>query len=353
MKGFGNGPPQSEYRNCLQSEGTHHLKLKMYLEFQAVKKIYYLILAVIGVPVNLLAIVILTRGKCGLSTCTSRYLVAMAMSDLMVIITEVILWRVIYYYFGYSFLDITPVCSANYFLNYAATDFSVWFTITFSFDRFVAICCQNLKTKYCTGKTAAVVIGTTGTLLCLKNIPWYFTQEAGEIIDSVPWFCIDKPSIFTDPGWVVFYWFSTFLTPLLPFGFILLINALTVRYILVASQVRKGLKGQCKGENHIDPEMESRRKSVILLFAISGSFILLWLLNVVDFLYYKITGKDPNEYTNSEYMFSQVGFMLRNLSCCNNTFIYVVTQSKFREQIKIIVKYPLTSLIQFMNKQDN
>ncbi|XP_067897432.1 probable G-protein coupled receptor 139 [Heterodontus francisci] len=303
--------------------------------------------------VNLLAIVILSRGKCGLSTCTTRYLVAMATADLLVIITEVILYRISYYYFPGSFLNITPVCSIIIVLISAATECSVWFTVTFSFDQFVAICCQKLKTKYCTEKTAAVVLATSCIVLCLKNIPFYFIYEAGEIIDNVPWFCHVKPGYYAEPGWVGFDWFRTVFTPLLPFALILLLNALTVRHILVASRVRKGLRGQNKAENHSDPEMESRKKSVILLFTISGSFILLWLLYVIDILYYNITGTDPGDYNDSEYIFRQVGSMLQLLSCCTNTFIYGVTQSKFREQFKSAVKYPLTSIVQLINKQNN
>ncbi|XP_067869869.1 probable G-protein coupled receptor 139 [Heterodontus francisci] len=321
--------------------------------FHSISKVYYLILAVIGVPVNLVAIMILSRGKCGLSTCTTRYLVSMAIADLLVIITEVILSQNSYYYFPGSFLDITPVCRFIHILINAATDCSVWFTVTFSFDRFVTICCHKLKTKYCTGKSAAVVLATTCILLCLKNIPYYFTYESGEIIDNVPWFCYDKPSYYTEPGWVGMDWFDKVLTPLLPFPLILLLNALTVRYILVASQVRKGLRGQSKGENRSDPEMESRRKSAILLFTISGSFILLWLSYVIDFLHYKVAGTDPNNYNASLYIFGEVGFMLRTLNCCTNTFIYGVTQSKFREQCKSIVKYPVTSIIQLIKKQNN
>ncbi|XP_067865146.1 probable G-protein coupled receptor 139 [Heterodontus francisci] len=300
-----------------------------------------------------LAIVILSRGKCGLSTCTTRYLVAMATADLLVIITGVILWRISYYYFRGSFLDITPVCSVTSFLSFAAGDCSVWFTVTFTFDRFVAICCQKLKTNYCTEKTAAVVLATTCILTCLQNIPLYFIFEPGEIVDNVPWFCVIKSSYFTEPGWVGYAWFELVFSPLIPFALILLLNALTVRHILVASRVRKGLKGQSKGENHSDPEMESRRKSVILLFAISGNFILLWLVFVIEFLYYNITGTEHKDYTHSEFIFQQVGWMLLTLSCCTNTFIYGVTQSKFREQVKSAVKYPVTSIIQLMNKQNN
>ncbi|XP_072423127.1 probable G-protein coupled receptor 139 [Chiloscyllium punctatum] len=325
----------------------------MYQPIEHVQKLYYTVLAVIGVPVNLLGILILSCGKCGLSSCTTQYLVAMATADLLVIITSVILWRISYYYFPGSFLDITPLCSINSVLVSAATDCSVWFTVTFSFDRFVAICCQKLKLKYCTGKNAAMVLAATSILFCFKNVPWYFTYESLVIIDNVPWFCAAKASYYSDPGWVGFDWLVTVLTPFLPFALIMLLNALTVRHILVASRIRKRLRGQSKGESHSDPEMESRRKSMILLFTISGSFILLWSVHVIEFLYYTILGIDPQrDYNDSEYVFKQVGWMMRDLSCCTNTFIYGVTQSKFREQVKSVVKYPVVLIFHFINKKN-
>ncbi|XP_067882846.1 neuropeptides capa receptor-like [Heterodontus francisci] len=303
--------------------------------------------------VNLVAIVILSRDKCGLSTCTTRYLVAMAMADLLVIVTDVILYRISYYYFPGSFLDITPVCRVTAVVSRASTNCSVWFTITFSFDRYVAICCSKLKTKYCTEKTAAVVLATTCVLLCLKSVPFYFPYEPVQIIDNVPWGCYPKLSYYTEPGWVGFDWFDTVITPLLPFALILLFNVLTVRHILVVSRVRKGLKAPSKGENCSDRELASRRKSMILLLTISTSFILLWLLLVINFLYYSIAGKSPGDYNDSEFIAQQVGIMLMNLSCCTNTFIYGATQSKFREQVKRAVQYPVISIIQLKYKQNN
>ncbi|XP_067911632.1 cysteinyl leukotriene receptor 1-like [Heterodontus francisci] len=305
------------------------------------------------IPANLLAIVILSWGKCGLSTCTTRYLVTMATADLLFIITMVILWTIGYYYFPPPYLNIPSVCRVIAFLSHAATDCSVWFTVAFTFDRFVLISSQKLKAKYCTEKTAVVVLATTCILLCLKNIPFYFANDPGEITDNVPWGCYTKPSYFSEPGWVGFDWFDKVLTPLLPFALILLLNALTVRYILVASRVRKGLRCQSKRANCSDPEMESRRKSVILLFTISGNFILLWLVYFIDFLFYNITGRDPGVYNDSEYIVLQVGFMLLSLSCCTNTFIYGATQSKFREQVKSVVKYPVTLIIQSMKGKNN
>ncbi|XP_055522196.1 probable G-protein coupled receptor 139 [Leucoraja erinacea] len=327
--------------------------MEMMETFSVVREMFYLILTVTGVPVNVVAIVILSRGKCGLSICTTRYLLSMAVSDLLVIIFEVMLWRLNYYYFPTSFLDLTRVCSAALVLRHASFDCSVWFTVVFTFDRFVLICCQKLKIKYCTERTAAVVLATTCVPLCLKNVPFYFSREPDKIINSVPWGCSYKASYFTDPGWVGFDWFDKMLTPMVPFHLVLLFNILTVRYILVASRVRQALRGKATGENRPDPEVESRRKSVVLLFTISGCFIVLWTPVVINFFYRHIASKAPSDYNNAAYIFKHVAYMLRNLSCCTNTFIYGVTQSKFREELKHAAKYPVAKVIQLINKQNN
>ncbi|XP_067882911.1 probable G-protein coupled receptor 139 [Heterodontus francisci] len=305
----------------------------MHRPIQWVRNIFYVILAVIGVPVNLVSIVILSKGNCGLSSCTTRYLVAMSTADLLVIITEIILQRINDYYFPLNFLDLTFVCRSLYVLIRAAIDCSVWFTIAFTFDRFVAICCQKLQSKYYTRKTAIVVLATISILLCIKNTPIYFRYKPRRIIDNVEWRCSNKRSYFTDPRWIGFRMFEKALTPLLPFILILLLNALTFRHILVTSRVRQRLRGQSKKDNHRDSEMERRRKSLILLFTISGSFIFLWLVYVL-YIFRIDHFLDDDSY----YIFENVAYMLRNLSCCTNTFIYVAIQSEFREQLKSAVK---------------
>ncbi|XP_048456470.1 prolactin-releasing peptide receptor-like [Rhincodon typus] len=296
---------------------------------------------------NLSAFVILSRGKCGLSTCTTHYLVAMSVTDLLVVITEVILRRINNYYFPLNVLKLTSVCRPLYVMIRAAIDCSVWFTVTFTFDRFVAISCQKLKLKYCTKKTSTVVLAITSILLCLKNIPIYFRYKPKWVINNVEWRCSNQQNYFRDPRWTGFRIFEKVLTPLLPFGLILLLNAMTIRHILMAIRVRKGLKGQKKDEKRSDQEMESRRKSMILLFTISGTFILLWLVYIIYIFDFDDSVIDPRG------MFEVIAYMLRNLSCCTNTFIYVATQSKFRDQLKRMLKYPLTSIHKFMNSQNN
>ncbi|XP_072884119.1 probable G-protein coupled receptor 139 [Hemitrygon akajei] len=304
--------------------------------------VFYTALAVIAVPVNIVAIVIISRGKCGLSRCISQYLVSMAATDLLVIFTAVILNRIPAIYFPGSFLSTTPVCSFSAALIYAARDSSVWLTVMFTFDRYVAICWQKLKAKYCAQRTAVIIVSVVCTLGCVINIPWYFVYEPIYVIDNVPWYCKRKDVFSSFPLWKIFDWTDRALTPCLPFLLILSLNALTVRHILVTSRARRRLRSCPSGERQSDPEMESRRKSIVLLFAISSCFILLWMPYVVNFLVVQFqVDYTINGYSDPRYILMESGNLFQMLSCCTNTFIYAVTQNKFRKELKVLMKFPL------------
>ncbi|XP_069771595.1 probable G-protein coupled receptor 139 [Narcine bancroftii] len=267
----------------------------------------------------------------------------MATADLIVIFTDVILYTVIDYHFPVTYMNTTPAKSLQLVLLSAATDVSVWFTVTFTFDRFVAICHQKLRTKYCTVETAKVVLTMVSVVFSLKNIPLYFIYEPEYIVDNVPWGNMLSVKIYTEIAWVVFDLFCIILTPCFSFLLILLLNALTVRHILVSGRVRKRLQQCRKGEDCNDPEIEKRRKSIVLLFTISGSFILLWMTRVLHFLFCRISNR--HDLTGPVYVTEQTGYMLQLLSSCTNTCIYVVTQTKFREQLMDILMCPFTMFV--------
>ncbi|XP_048475370.1 probable G-protein coupled receptor 139 [Rhincodon typus] len=311
--------------------------------------IYYPVLAAIGLPANLALIIILYQRRCGLSGCITYYLVSMAITDLMLIVTAVILNRIAGIFFPFSFPFITPVCSLRLAFNFAAIDSSAWLTVAFTFDRFVVICCQKLKTKYCTEKVAVRVIGIVSALTCLKNAFVYFIYEPTYIVNNIPLFCRARLIFYTSPAWAAYDWIRPILTPCLPFILILLLNILTVRYILVANRGRRRLRVQNNGKNQGDPEMEKRRKSIVLLFAISGTFILLHLLFIITIIYIRVakvvyfTGSDFSEQT---FLLEEAGFRLLLLTSSVNPFIYAGTQGKIRIELRNGLKYPLRLLIQ-------
>ncbi|GCC38709.1 probable G-protein coupled receptor 139 [Chiloscyllium punctatum] len=299
---------------------------------------------------NLLAIGILSRGRCGLSKCITYYLVAIAVNDFFVIIISVILNRIGRIYFRYSVLSTTPVCSLGAVLVYGTRDGSVWLTVAFTVDRFVAICCQNLKIRYCTEKSASLIIGTICILSCIKNVPLYFIYKPLYTIRGVPWFCDIKSSYYTSPVWQAYDMLDPILTPILPFILIFLLNALTIKHILWANRSRQRLRGV---ENCQDSEMVNRKRSIVLLFAVSLSFLLLWATQVGRFLYVRVRGAgyfNSQNFKDPQYILSETTNMLQLLSSCNNIFIYAVSQNKFREELKVAIKYPFTIYIRFFKR---
>ncbi|XP_048475368.1 probable G-protein coupled receptor 139 [Rhincodon typus] len=310
--------------------------------------IYYPILGAMGVPANLVVIVILARRRCGLSECIIYYVISMAVTDLLVIITAVILHRTFGIYFPFSFLSITPVCSLLVATIYVALDSSVWLTVAFTFDRFIAICCQKLKIKYCTKKTTVQIIGIVPPLACVKNIFMYFICEPVYTVENVPWFCRTKPIFYTSPAWTAYDWIRSILTPCLPFILISLFNALTVRHILASNTTRRKLRTQSIVENQSDPEVEKRQKSIVLLFAISGSFIVLNMLYFVTILYVRIADVryfSDSVFSQTAFNIEEIGYMLQFFSSCTNPFIYAGTQSKFRFELKREASYQLSRFV--------
>ncbi|XP_078287842.1 putative G-protein coupled receptor 139 [Rhinoraja longicauda] len=315
--------------------------------FRAIQRVYYPLLAVVSVPVNAMTIAIPSRGRCGLSTCVTRYLVAMAAADLLIVILDLILRHIpTLYWKDFLFVQSIPICNIHAVLLFAATDCSVRFTVTFTFDRFVAICCQKLKGKYCTQRTAAIVLGTVILLSCMKNIFWYFMLTGQYLLMTHPWFCALERNIYSSEVWAAIEFLHYIFTQVVPFAIILLLNCLTVRHIVAASRARRRLRGQNNrdcGQSPRDLEMESRRKSVILLLVISSNFIALWSLYVVYAISNRVVflgypSADVNIFVE------QIGFMLQLLSCCTNTGIYAVTQTKFREEVRKAVARPFTVL---------
>ncbi|XP_069792580.1 probable G-protein coupled receptor 139 [Narcine bancroftii] len=269
----------------------------------------------------------------------------MAGADLLVIIFCVILNHLGPLYFPHSVLVHYHVCSINSIINAAAVDSSVWLTVAFTFDRFIAICCPRLKPKYCTENMATRVASTLGMVSYLRNIPRYFTYEP-----------VPDPSLFpicrlrnvcTKSLWAVYMWSGTVLTPLIPYVAILLLNTLTVRHILAANRARRGFRKPGAGGQQADPELENRRKSIVLLFAISGCFIILWMPKVVVFMMEEMLMD-----MSSLLVVSQSGTMLMYLNSCSNTCIYALTQARFRQQLKQVVAHPfrwVPSYLQNMN----
>ncbi|XP_062915612.1 galanin receptor 2b-like [Mobula hypostoma] len=255
----------------------------------------------------------------------------MATVDLMVVITVIIFERINYIYLFANFLLVTPACTVWHLLVIATKECSIWLMVAFTFDRYIAICCQKLRNRYCTERTATVVIITVSSACCAKAIPFYFAVDKRR--------CVAASEYLTSPLWKAYEVFDSTTTPLLSMCLILLFNVLTIKRIKAANRLRRALRNSSEYQN--DPEVANRRKSMILLFALSANFVLFWLPHAVHSMNWQLENYTfTDRYFNKPtYILQQCAFMLAYLNTCTNTCIYGLTQRKFREELKNGVKY--------------
>ncbi|XP_059495596.1 probable G-protein coupled receptor 139 [Stegostoma tigrinum] len=297
--------------------------------------------------VNLMTVLILSRGNCRLSHGISCYMKAMATANLMVLVFTVLVSQIIRNHFPGSPLNYTPICQLNIFLQGLSLHLTVWFTITFTFDRFVAICCHKLKARYCTERMANVVITTVTVVNIMINIPLPFRYEAAYVANSVQWGCHAITNYHTSPGWAAHRWVTNISNSFVPIPLLLLMKSLTTRHILMASRARRALKSSSSAsavKMGSDPELKSRKTSIVLLFTISGCFVMLSApITVID-VCIGVTQTVAVQDSNSLYLAFRVTFLMMCFSSCTNTCIYALTQRRFREEMKNLAKSPSSLL---------
>ncbi|XP_060706623.1 probable G-protein coupled receptor 139 [Hemiscyllium ocellatum] len=293
-----------------------------------------------------MTVLILSQGKCGLSEGVTRYMIAMAAVDLMVIVFNVIVSQIIMDFFPGSLLNYTLACRLKVFMQGLSLQLSIWFTIAFTFDRFVAICCNKLKACYCTKRTANIVIIIMSALNITVNIPLPFRYEPTHVLNNVQWGCRTVASYHTSLAWAAHRWLTNISNMFLPIPLLLLLNSLTAHHILVASRARRALKSSRGGAGKMgrDPVLKSRRTSIVLLFTISGCFMVLSAPITVIHICVGVTHTVTYQGSTSLYTAIRVAFLLMCTSSCTNTCIYALTQKRFREEMTHVLKFPSTLL---------
>ncbi|XP_072342220.1 probable G-protein coupled receptor 139 [Scyliorhinus torazame] len=290
------------------------------------------------IPANIVTLLILRFRDCGLCKRTTIYLVAMVSSDLMVLIFLVLINYVLAPRLPQAlFLNIL-VSGLNSLMSVAVTNCSVWLTVSFTCDRFVAICCQSFKRRFCAPKSAALVVGAIYLGTYVRSIPNFFTNVHYYDHEELEKESRDAPSTDSIHAWRVFYWVKLILNPLVPYFAVMLLNLLTVRHVLAASRVRRGFRAD--GQSTRDPEMQNRKKALVLLIAASASFILLWMPTICLFLFSRITATYSfHDFKDPVAVIHEIADMLSILNCSTSTCMYALTQSKFRAELRRVVRY--------------
>uniref|UniRef100_A0A3B4UQK4 G-protein coupled receptors family 1 profile domain-containing protein n=1 Tax=Seriola dumerili TaxID=41447 RepID=A0A3B4UQK4_SERDU len=271
---------------------------------------------------NTITFLIIWRRSCMLSRSSTFYLMAISVADNLVLIFIVILELSVKYHQQEPFWSYDPWCSLRDIFNYGAYNASTWLVVMFTVERFIAIHTWKMKTKICTPRCAAWTITAVFLFSHLCAIPYYWSNASVYVNNQTR--CIYKteaPFQFIH----TLVWFQTLQAYIIPFLVILTLNGLTLRLISL-----------------IMPLLRSRkRKSVVLLVTVSMSFMLLSVTRAITQIILRTTHMytfDRNDYYHQINIAADTGTMLSLSNAAVNMYLYVCTQSKFRQEFLACVR---------------
>uniref|UniRef100_A0A3P9DCF0 G-protein coupled receptors family 1 profile domain-containing protein n=1 Tax=Maylandia zebra TaxID=106582 RepID=A0A3P9DCF0_9CICH len=275
------------------------------------QEVFYPALAAVGIPCK----------NCTLSRSSALYLMAISVADNFVLMFIVILELSLKYHQQEPFWSYEPWCSLRDIFNYGAYNASTWLVVLFTVERFIAIHTWKIKPKICNQRCAAWTIAATFVFSHLFAIPHYWSNIS--VHDNNQTRCIYNPEAPTRFIHAL-VWIQTLQAYMFPFLIILTVNGLTLQLI---SLIRPLLRSR-------------RRKSVVLLVTVSMSFVLLSVTRAITQIILRTTELytlDRNDYNHQINIAADAGTMLCLSNAAANMYLYVCTQSRFRQEFSACI----------------
>lgn len=268
-----------------------------------------------------------------LSRSSTFYLMAISVADTLVLVFIVVLELTLRYHQLQPFWSHDPWCSLMDIFNYGAYNASTWLVVVFTVERFISINTWRIKTKVCNPRCAAWTIVTVFLLSHLLAIPHYWSNVSVKN-NQTAWVCVYKKE--APPHFVhALVWIQTVQAYIVPFLIILTLNWLTLRQISLSNRVHI-TADVTSNVYRVTALLRSRkRKSVVLLVTVSMCFVLLSLTRAVTQIILRNTniyGMDRNDYNCHINVAADIGTMLSLSNAAANMYLYVCTQTKFRQE---------------------
>ncbi|XP_078500246.1 putative G-protein coupled receptor 139 [Lissotriton helveticus] len=298
------------------------------------QKIFYPLLAIVGIPSNIVTILVFWRRNCMLSASSRYYLMAMSVADTMVLIFIVILELIVKYHIPEPFWFKNPWCTIRDFFNYGAYNTSVWLVVAFTVERFISINTLKLKARICTPRGALCVI--TAVFLCshICAIPYFWANEsrANNKTGKIECFYSTDVPHFYVKGLV---WFQTTLAYIIPYIIIFTLNGLTLRQIYRSNKVYNGMIESSQRYRTTTHFRAQKRKSAVLLVTVSMTFAYLCTTRFITQIILRTSfyGINRNNYEKAINVAADIGTMLDLTNAAVNMYLYACTQARFRQEV--------------------
>ena len=282
------------------------------------------IVVILGLIGNILTIVILSQRA--MRSSTNYYLSALAVCDSIVLISTAFLIGLpgIPNMSGYMSYVFAYVVSYFYPLALIAQTATIWLTVSFTVERYIAVCHPLKAASMCTISRAKIVIIGVSLGSSLYNIPrWFDYQPVSNWNPSTnETVVIPERTEFSQNHIYLQVYFSWLYVPIMCIVPLLVLSILNTFLILA---VRKSQR-QRKDMN----VKQSRENNVTIMLV---TVVIVFIICQVPALVYNIAFAIDNAYVNNTFgyqVLSNIRNFLVNFNSAINFLLYCALGQKFR-----------------------
>uniref|UniRef100_A0A671XHU0 G protein-coupled receptor 142 n=1 Tax=Sparus aurata TaxID=8175 RepID=A0A671XHU0_SPAAU len=262
--------------------------------------IYYSILLCVGVPVNILTAVALSRLASRTKKSLYYYLLAVTGSDILsqlFIIFVGFLLETAVFHRDVPVLLLHSVSAAEFAANHA----SIWSTVPLTVDRYVALCHPLLHRQISYPARARKIIAMVLLLSIVSGVPFFWWSDMWR--NSHPPTALDTVLIWTHVTIIYF----------LPCSIFLVLNSLIIHTLRSAPPRRLG-------------------KTTAMLLAITSVFSVLWAPRTVVVIYHLYVSSVHRDWR--VHLAYDLSNMLAMLNTAVNFFLYCFVSKPFRSAVR-------------------
>ncbi|XP_068455411.1 probable G-protein coupled receptor 142 [Clinocottus analis] len=281
--------------------------------------IYYSVLLCVGVPVNILTAVALSRLACRTKKALYYYLLAVTGSDILsqlFIIFVGFLLETAVFHRDVPALLLRVVSAAEFAANHA----SIWSTVPLTVDRYVALCHPLLHRQISYPARARKIIAAVLALALASGVPFFWWSDMWR--NSNPPTALDTVLIWTHVTIIYF----------LPCGIFLVLNSLII-HTLRASRRRQRRREEERGPKTAPPRRLG--KTTAMLLAITSVFCVLWAPRTAVVIYHLYVSSVHRDWR--VHLAYDLSNMLAMLNTAVNFFLYCFVSKPFRGAVRDVV----------------
>ncbi|CAH1796122.1 unnamed protein product [Owenia fusiformis] len=309
------------------------------------------IIVALGIIGNILTIVVLTRRS--MKSSTNSFLTALAVWDTLVLVCTALILSLpgIPGFTWYTSFVLAYAVSYAYPVALMAQMATIWLTVAFTVERYIAVCHPLKAARMCTIKRARLVISGVSIASILYNIPRWFEFTPFEELKPDNTTDFYRPNLTPfgkNPTYVEIYysWLYLPVMCIIPLAVLAVMNIFLILAVRKSSHQRKDMNVKQSRENNV---------TIMLV-----SVVIVFILCQVPALVYNTAYAINRNFVESDFgwkILSMVRNFLVPFNSSINFLLYCAFGQKFRSTFMqtfcpCCVKHDCNRSISIMNQQN-